>query len=72
VRCAAVIEKRDAEKAMRQAEGQEPFKPNAFYERLIELRARRPEEFERLSPASRLALGFYEGAKRRASMLAET
>lgn len=64
-----MIDKRDAEKAMRQAEGAETFERNAFYERLLEMRAKRPEEFAHLSPASQIALGFYEASKRRASML---
>jgi hypothetical protein len=64
-----MLDKRDAEKSMRQAEGSEPFAVNAFYERLIELRSTRPGEFARMSPASRLALLYYEGAKRRVASL---
>jgi len=48
-----------------------PFAPNGFYERLIELRRTRPQDFAVLSSASKLALGAYESAKRRAAMLAE-
>jgi hypothetical protein len=64
-----MIEKRDAEKAIRQADGAEPFERNAFYERLLVLRETKPEEFAHLSPASKIALGYYEGAKRRAASL---
>lgn len=46
------------------------FVPNGFYERLIEMRLRRPPDFAVLSPASKLALGAYESAKRRAALLA--
>ncbi len=48
-----------------------PFVPNGFYERLIEMRRTRPQDFAVLSPAAKLALGAYESAKRRAGMLAE-
>lgn len=44
---------------------------NEFYERLIELRRAKPEVFDAMSPAQRLALGYYESAKQRAAMLAE-
>ncbi|MCA1626349.1 MAG: hypothetical protein LC742_00045 [Acidobacteria bacterium] len=47
-----------------------PFAPNGFYERLIELRAARPQDFAALSPTTKLALGAYEAAKRRTALLA--
>ncbi|MCA1626415.1 MAG: hypothetical protein LC742_00380 [Acidobacteria bacterium] len=49
-----------------------PFAPNGFYERLIEMRRTRPQDFAVLSPASKLALGADEAAKRRAEMLNES
>jgi hypothetical protein len=53
----------------RTADGVVPFEPHAFMERLIEMRRARPKSFAGLSPASKLALGHYEAAKRRAAML---
>jgi hypothetical protein len=40
------------------------FEPNAFYERLIEVRATDRKTFESLSPPSKLALAQYERLKR--------
>jgi len=48
-----------------------PFVPNGFYERLLETRRARPEVLALMSPAQRLALGYYEAAKRQAALLAE-
>lgn len=38
--------------------------PNAYYEHLLRLRASNPTVFQTLSPALRLACGYYEAAKR--------
>ncbi len=46
------------------------FTPNAYYERLIKLRAEQPDVFAILSPAEKVTLGYYEGNKRHAEMLA--
>ena len=59
----------DTDRLQRAADGALPFERNEFMERLIELRTSRPESFATLSPASKLALGHYEAAKRRAEML---
>jgi hypothetical protein len=59
----------DTDRLQRAADGAVPFEPNAFMERLIEMRRTRPKSFAGLSPASKLALGHYEAAKRRAEML---
>jgi hypothetical protein len=59
----------DPARLQRAAEGTAPFEPNAFMERLIELRETGPNSFAGLSPASKLALGHYEAAKRRAETL---
>ncbi len=40
------------------------FEPNAFYERVLELRRDRPAAFDSLAPVTRLALGAYEAQKR--------
>lgn len=42
----------------------ETFEPNAFYERLLELRRTNPQAFESISPPSRLALARYGKLKR--------
>jgi hypothetical protein len=60
----------DTNRLQRAAEGAAPFEPNAFMERLIEMRQTNPKSFAGMSPASKLALGHYEAAKRRAQMLA--
>ena len=59
----------DTDRLERAAAGAVPFEVNAFMERLIEMRQTRPESFAGLSPASKLALGHYEAAKRRAEMI---
>ncbi|MDQ3755792.1 MAG: hypothetical protein M3371_13805 [Acidobacteriota bacterium] len=61
----------DAARTQRAAEGRAAFAPSPFYEKLIALREVRPTDFAVLSPASKLALGHYEAAKRRAALLAE-
>jgi len=43
------------------------FEPNAFYERVLELRRDRPAAFDSLAPVTRLALGAYEAQKREAA-----
>jgi hypothetical protein len=59
----------DTDRLQHAADGIVPFEPHAFMERLIEMRAEHPKSFAGLSPASKLALGHYEAAKRRAEML---
>jgi hypothetical protein len=54
----------------RAAEGALRFERNEFMERLIEMREPQPKSFAGLSPVSKLALGHYEAAKRRAELLA--
>jgi hypothetical protein len=59
----------DTGKLQHAADGAAPFEPNAFMERLIEMRRDNPKSFAGLSPASKLALGYYEAGKRRQEML---
>ncbi len=40
------------------------FEPNAFYERVLELRRTNPKAFEGLAPATKESLHAYETAKR--------
>jgi len=40
------------------------FEPNAFYERVLELRRTNPAAFKALSPTTKLVLGAYEAQKR--------
>jgi hypothetical protein len=49
-------------KRMRKTRSEEPvrahsFEPNAFYERVLELRRDRPAAFDSLAPVTKLALG---------------
>ncbi len=46
------------------------FEPNAFYERLLHLRATNARAFQSISPVSKLALLRYEELKREHEMLA--
>ena len=46
------------------------FEPNAFYERVLELRRTNPAAFASLAPVTKLALYAYETAKREHSRLA--
>jgi hypothetical protein len=46
------------------------FEPNAFYERVLELRRDRPAAFDSLAPVTKLALGQYEAQKREHQRLA--
>jgi hypothetical protein len=50
-----------------QAEGSKPFKVQPLYERLAE---KDLTEFRKFDPTTRLAIGFYVAAKRRAEALA--
>jgi hypothetical protein len=59
----------DTDRLERAADGALPFESNVFMERLIEMRETRPQSFNVLSPAVKLALGHYEAAKRRALAL---
>ncbi len=45
------------------------FEPNAFYERVLELRRTNPAAFDSLAPVTKLALGAYEAQKREAQRL---
>ncbi len=45
------------------------FEPNAFYERVLELRRTNPAAFASLAPVTKLALGQYEAQKREAQRL---
>ena len=40
------------------------FEPNAFYERVLELRRDRPAAFDSLAPMTKVSLGHYEAAQR--------
>jgi hypothetical protein len=42
------------------------FKENAQLERLIEMREKQPDKYDSLSPSFRMAVGFYESAKKAA------
>jgi hypothetical protein len=56
-------DKQAAEKMRLAAEGATPFETSAFFEKLIEVRLRRPKDYAILSPATKIALGYYERAK---------
>jgi hypothetical protein len=58
----------DTNRLQRAADGAAPFELNSFMERMIEMRKMNPKSFAGMSPASKLALGHYEAAKRRAEM----
>jgi hypothetical protein len=45
------------------------FEPNAFYEKISQLRSDRPAAFDSLAPVTKLALGAYSAAKREAARL---
>lgn len=51
------------------AEGDVAFTPSPLFERLIRMRSEKPESFKSMSPATVLALGYYEAAKRKAGMM---
>ncbi len=51
-----------------QAEGSKPFKVQALYERLAE---KDLSEFRRFDPTTRLAIGYYVAARRRAAQIEE-
>ena len=40
------------------------FEPNAFYEKISQLRRDRPAAFDSLAPVTKLSLGAYEAQKR--------
>jgi hypothetical protein len=46
------------------------FEPNAFYEKVLDLRQTNPAAFASLAPVTKLALYAYETAKREHSRLA--
>ena len=45
------------------------FEPNAFYERVLELRRTTPAAFDSLAPVTKLALAAYEAQQREAARL---
>jgi hypothetical protein len=45
------------------------FEPNAFYERVLELRRTDPKAFDSLAPVTKLALAAYEAQRREAERL---
>jgi hypothetical protein len=45
------------------------FEPNAFYEKVLELRRTNPPAFDSLAPVTKLSLGAYEAQKREAARL---
>jgi hypothetical protein len=45
------------------------FEPNAYYERVLDLRRTDPKAFDSLAPVTKLALGQYEVQKREAIRL---
>ncbi len=40
------------------------FEPNAFYEKILELRRTNPKSFDGLAPVTKIALGTYEAQRR--------
>ena len=46
-----------------------PFVANGYMEKLLDLTEREPKKFATLSPATRLSVGYYAAAKRRAAAL---
>ena len=60
----------DTERLQHAADGVVAFQRNEFMERLIVMRKDRPKSFASMSSAAKLALAYYEGAKRRAEILA--
>jgi hypothetical protein len=40
------------------------FEPNAFYEKILELRRTNPAAFDSLSPVVKISLGAYQSARR--------
>lgn len=40
------------------------FEPNAFYEKILDLRRTNPRDFDALSPTTKTVLGRYEAQKR--------
>jgi hypothetical protein len=57
------------DRLQRAADGVVPFEPNELMERFIVMRETRPKSFAILAPSQKLALAWYEAAKRRAEML---
>ena len=45
------------------------FEPNAYYERVLDLRRTDPAAFDSLAPVTKIALGQYEAQKREAARL---
>ena len=48
---------------------EQPFVENGYMEKLLTLAERDPQTFNTLSPATRLSVGYYAAAKRRAAAL---
>lgn len=59
----------ELEELKAQAEGRAPFTPNGLFEKLGELVG--GPQYKSMTPAERLALGYYLCARRRARMLKE-
>ena len=45
-----------------------PFVENSYMEKLIEIAERDPKTFNTLSPATKLSVGYYSAARRKAEM----
>jgi hypothetical protein len=45
------------------------FEPNAYYERVLDLRRTDPAAFDSLAPVTKIVLGQYEAQKREAARL---
>jgi hypothetical protein len=62
-------DKREVEKYQRAADGSIAFETSPLFEKLIVMRAHTPKSFASMSPATVMALSYYEAAKRRHAML---
>ena len=47
---------------------EQPFVGNTYMEKLLEIAERDPKTFNTLSPATRLSVGYYSAARRKAEM----
>ncbi len=62
-------DKETLSKYQRAADGSIAFETSPLFEKLIVMRRTTPKSFASMSPATVLALGYYEAAKRKAAML---
>jgi hypothetical protein len=62
-------DKAQVEELMRAADGSVAFVESPLFERLIVMRKSQAKSFASMSPATILALSYYEAAKRKAAML---